>query len=211
VSPDRCVILSDAELALDAAFGLDATGVVLIAGTGSIAIARDPGGLLDRTGGWGPLLGDEGGGHAVGLRGLAAVADAFDGGPETMLSALAAERFHAPNAERLRLAVYSDRTHPASFAPTVLDAADASDPVACAILDGQVAAVAARLVWLVKRRGQASGLISYLGGLTNREAYLGRLRQHLERVLPEWRLAAPKTSPVDAALARAERLASALR
>ena len=39
----------------------DGIGVVLVAGTGSIAMGRSPDGNLVRSGGWGPLLGDEGG------------------------------------------------------------------------------------------------------------------------------------------------------
>src|SRR5438445_6123055 len=41
----------------------DGTGIIVSAGTGSIAYARDPAGQLHRAGGYGWQLGDEGGGY----------------------------------------------------------------------------------------------------------------------------------------------------
>jgi N-acetylglucosamine kinase-like BadF-type ATPase len=67
----ECLLLGDEEIALEAAFP-GGPGVLLIAGTGSHAIARGPDGSLHRAGGWGPILGDEGGGYWVGLEALRA-------------------------------------------------------------------------------------------------------------------------------------------
>lgn len=78
-------VLSDVELVLIAALGT-APGVVLIAGTGSIALARTPDGALKRCGGWGPRLDDEGGGFWMGREALRAVARMIDArGPKTLL------------------------------------------------------------------------------------------------------------------------------
>lgn len=77
-------LTNDAELIYGA---LDSkVGVVLIAGTGSIALGRDGAGATARAGGWGHLIGDEGSGYDLGRRALQAAAHAADGrGPETML------------------------------------------------------------------------------------------------------------------------------
>jgi glucosamine kinase len=56
---------SDAVVAYAGAIGLT-PGVLLIAGTGSIAIGRKPDGTMIRAGGWGPHFGDEGGGFWLG-------------------------------------------------------------------------------------------------------------------------------------------------
>ena len=56
----RILVVHDARLVLAAA-GLE-SGIALIAGTGSVAYARDTAGAEARFGGWGWLLGDEGGG-----------------------------------------------------------------------------------------------------------------------------------------------------
>ena len=65
------------------------TGVIAIAGTGSIAFAMNARGASARAGGWGYLLGDPGSAYEIGRQALAAVALAHDGaGPSTMLSSL---------------------------------------------------------------------------------------------------------------------------
>src|SRR5690606_14401309 len=70
-------ITTDAEAALADAFG-DEPGILLIAGTGSIAWGRAEDGRLVRCGGWGALLGDEGSGYALGLGALGSAARAAD-------------------------------------------------------------------------------------------------------------------------------------
>jgi N-acetylglucosamine kinase-like BadF-type ATPase len=55
----RVHVISDAEAAWMAALG-DGAGVLILAGTGSIALARTARGRWARAGGLGPLLGDEG-------------------------------------------------------------------------------------------------------------------------------------------------------
>jgi hypothetical protein len=66
----RVLVLSDVELAWRAALGGKA-GIVVVAGTGSIAYGRAPNGRSARSGGLGPLLGDEGSGFWIGKRWLA--------------------------------------------------------------------------------------------------------------------------------------------
>ncbi len=61
----RVRIESDAVAAYVGALGLR-PGVLLIAGTGSIAIGRTPDGKMVRAGGWGPQFGDEGSGYWMG-------------------------------------------------------------------------------------------------------------------------------------------------
>jgi N-acetylglucosamine kinase-like BadF-type ATPase len=61
----RVVVISDVEAAYLAALGT-APGVLLLAGTGSIALGRDRRGRRAREGGLGPLLGDDGSAFAIG-------------------------------------------------------------------------------------------------------------------------------------------------
>jgi N-acetylglucosamine kinase-like BadF-type ATPase len=55
-------------------------GVLLIAGTGSIAIARKQDGDSIRVGGWGPHFGDEGGGFWIGREAIRIALRAYDAG-----------------------------------------------------------------------------------------------------------------------------------
>jgi N-acetylmuramic acid 6-phosphate etherase len=128
----------------------DSWGAALIAGTGSMAFARDRQGRTARAGGWGYLLGDEGSGYALVLAALRAVAQAADGrGPATSLTASLLATMGVAHPQDLIAAVYCtglDRTALASFAPAVFESAAAGDAVAAAIVaDGaeQLAAAVA--------------------------------------------------------------------
>lgn len=70
-------VSDDAHIALRAAVP-DGDGMVLVAGTGSIAYA-EIGGAIYRTGGYGYLLGDEGSGFAIGSAALRWVLRSYDG------------------------------------------------------------------------------------------------------------------------------------
>jgi len=70
-------VVGDMEIALEAAFG-EGHGVVVIAGTGSIAFGRDRQGRTRRAGGWGFAIGDEGSAHWIAREAIAAVLRASD-------------------------------------------------------------------------------------------------------------------------------------
>jgi glucosamine kinase len=74
---DEIVVHADAAIALDDAFG-DGAGILLIAGTGSVAFGRGPTGATSRCGGWGPVAGDEGSGAWIGRRALSIVTASSD-------------------------------------------------------------------------------------------------------------------------------------
>jgi N-acetylglucosamine kinase-like BadF-type ATPase len=69
----RVRVISDAEAAYHGALG-ERAGVLLLAGTGSIALGRDARGRWAREGGLGPLLGDEGSAFWIGREWLRATA-----------------------------------------------------------------------------------------------------------------------------------------
>ena len=70
-------IVGDMQIALDAAFDAE-PGVIVIAGTGSIAYGRDAKGTTARAGGWGFAIGDEGSAHWIGRAAVSAVLRAAD-------------------------------------------------------------------------------------------------------------------------------------
>lgn len=59
------IVVSDIELAYRANF-VEGNGILLYAGTGSVAYAIDESGEIHQIGGWGYLLGDEGAGYWIG-------------------------------------------------------------------------------------------------------------------------------------------------
>lgn len=83
--PPQLIVMSDAELVHLVAFGAG-PGLALIAGTGSIGLARLSDKQLQRTGGWGPTVDDAGGGVWLGRQACKAVARMLDGrGSSTLL------------------------------------------------------------------------------------------------------------------------------
>ncbi len=70
-------VVGDMQIALEAAFDTG-PGVIVIAGTGSIAYGRDEQGITVRAGGWGFAIGDEGSAHWIGRTAVNAVLRAAD-------------------------------------------------------------------------------------------------------------------------------------
>ena len=70
-------VVGDMQIALEAAFDTG-PGVIVIAGTGSIAYGRDASGNTVRAGGWGFAIGDEGSAHWIGRAAVGAVLRAAD-------------------------------------------------------------------------------------------------------------------------------------
>jgi len=77
IIPGEIEIVGDMEIALAAAFG-EGPGVIVIAGTGSIAYGRDAKGRTARAGGWGFAVSDEGSAHWIGRAAISAVLRAAD-------------------------------------------------------------------------------------------------------------------------------------
>jgi N-acetylglucosamine kinase-like BadF-type ATPase len=139
-------VMADGEVALATAFG-EGMGILVNAGTGSIAYARSPDGQVHRAGGYGWQLGDEGGGYWLGRRALDAAARAQDGRGEgstllaRLLSALGLQTFD----DLVRWTATATPAQVAALAPHVLNAAREGEVVAQRAVD----AAAAELVTLV--------------------------------------------------------------
>jgi glucosamine kinase len=129
------VVRADAAVAMDDAFD-EGPGILLIAGTGSVAFGRGPAGAEARAGGWGPICGDEGSGAWIGRRALSVVTAASDGRePETALTGALLTVVDVNDVDDL--VPWAARATPAqlaTLAPVVAAVADAGDLRANAIL-----------------------------------------------------------------------------
>jgi glucosamine kinase len=193
------VITTDIEIALVAAFG-DGPGIVVSAGTGSIAVARDQAGELHRLGGYGWQMGDEGSGYAIGRAALGAVSRARDGrSPATALEARMLDAARCADFDALvRWAAAATPGEIASLAPQVLEVAAAGDPVAQGIADYAARELSLLALLLAERVGETQPMqVALTGGLletipTLRRAVLAKLADQ-----PTLR---PVGEPVDAVL-----------
>ena len=156
----RTLVVNDALIALVAGAG-DRAGVVIVAGTGSIAYGRDSASRAARSGGWGYILGDEGGGFWIGRSALNAVVRQHDGrGPRTLLTEMILAEMQLGNPSELVRAVYVDRLNRyaiAAVAAVVQRAADAGDAVASEIISRagiELSAAAASVITRLEMRGE---------------------------------------------------------
>ena len=139
VQAERYLVLESDTFAALASGTAGGGGVAVIAGTGTASLALGRSGQHIRRGGWGWLLGDEGGGFWIAMQSLGAAARHVDGtGPRTLL---ATELPGILGQSDMR-GVYDlvtgsrlDRTVIASLAPSVVAIAEGGDDVAAAILD----------------------------------------------------------------------------
>jgi N-acetylglucosamine kinase-like BadF-type ATPase len=182
-------VLPDGEVALMAAFDRG-PGIVVSAGTGSIAFARDRGGQVYRSGGYGWQMGDEGGGYWLGRRALAEAArgkDARGEGstlPARLLSSLGLQRFD----DLVRWAATATAGQVAALAPLVLNAARDGEIVA----QRAVAEGARELVALVQALeqhfpGDAEIPVAVAGGLLAPASPLAAKFWEMLAAAVEWR------------------------
>jgi N-acetylglucosamine kinase-like BadF-type ATPase len=159
------LVVNDALVALVAGVG-DNPGLVLIAGTGSIAYGVNQAGYAARAGGWGYVLADEGSGYWIGREALAAVMRASDGrGPKTRLTSLVLEHFNLSHAAGLVREVYDKGLRQravAALGPIVERARAEGDVVASEILraaSGELSRAVASVVERLQMRGDAFGIV----------------------------------------------------
>jgi N-acetylglucosamine kinase-like BadF-type ATPase len=205
-------VTSDMEIALAAAVG-DGKGVVLIAGTGSVAFGRSESGVAARAGGFGAWIGDEGSGFEIGKLAAAAASRDLDArGPQTMLSESIFKDLDCRDWNELfeRIAKSADDVFPRLF-PTVAKVADGGDPVAREILQ-HAAASLSDLAYNVAKKLQLTGdpfPLAKVGGMHGRSKLLdAELDARLAAVLPRAVLVPLAVSPALAAARMASAAAS---
>lgn len=200
-------VVSDALIALEAALGTE-SGLAVVAGTGSVVLARTTDGTQLRAGGWGYLLGDAGSGYAIGRAGLRAVAEAFEGGSDTALQTHIRDSFGIDDRDELIHLVYQNALPLQDVAPLVIDAAEAGDAVASRLLDKQASELATQAGWVLDRGKTITPHAALLGGLVQNEHYADILREALHERLSGWSIEVLPHEPVAGALRRARRLLS---
>lgn len=169
VSSIRYKFTHDAEIALTGATAGE-PGIVVIAGTGSMAFGRNAAGQSARAGGWGYIFGDEGGAFDLTRRALRAALRFEEGwGPQTALHRALLDATQAPNANALMHRFYNElpRSEIASLAPTVTDAAGHGDQIALEIVD-RAARKLTEFAGAVHRRLFRTGesvSVAYMGGV----------------------------------------------
>lgn len=208
---DQLIVVTDALIALSGATA-GQPGVVVIAGTGSIAFGRNAAGRTARVGGWGYIFGDEGGGFDLTRQALRAALRAEEGwGPPTTLRDRLLAATATDDANDLLHRFYTTefpRPVIAAMSKLVDEAAREGDSTARDILQNaaqQLASIAGAVRAQLFQPGEQAR-VAYIGGVFRSEILLERFRTLIE--LEEGnRLGAPEMGPAAGALLEAFRAA----
>jgi len=191
------LVTTDIEIALSGAFA-DGPGIVVSAGTGSVAVGRDQQGNRHRIGGYGWQMGDEGSGYAIGRASLGAVSRARDGrSPPTALSERILQATRSADFDALiRWAAGASPAEVAALAPHVVAVGAAGDPLAQGITDYAARELSQLAICLLPKMQLTPPVrVAVTGGLLSpdqplRRALLAKLREE-----PSFQ---PTEAPVDA-------------
>jgi N-acetylglucosamine kinase-like BadF-type ATPase len=211
------IVDTDARIALTGAVGFGA-GVVIIAGTGSVAFGRNAAGDEARAGGWGPTIGDEGSGFWIAREGLSAIVRAHDGrGFTTAMTALLCEDYDMCSPDDLPRFVYATTTHAddiARYGKLVIEAAQTGDEVARDILSRAGSELAECVLAVARKLHMIDSEfdVAYVGGAFHAgDLLLNPMRMRLNRDAPGATIHPPREEPVQGAARMAMQAARAPR
>ncbi len=197
-------VVGDTVIAWHAAFD-GAEGIVVIAGTGSIAYGRNQQGQTARAGGWGYAISDEGSGHWIGRTAISAALRAHDEGDSSRVFHLVCKAWGLDGIDELVRA--ANAMPPPDFAtlvPTILEAADAGDALARGVLT-QAGAELATLAKMVIARIFAQKMnvpVAMSGGIFRNSALVRQVFYNsLRSEYPDAKIASTVIEPVKGALA----------
>jgi len=215
-APTKIEVVGDSEIALEAAFG-GGPGVIVIAGTGSIAYGRDAAGNSARAGGWGFAVSDEGSGHWIGRRAISGILSARDQGRKTALTDMVLQAWQLDTIDEL--VQHANSTPPPDFPRLlriVLRAADENDLIARDLLSDaavKLADLAATVVCRLASHDPAGMTpvamfpIATTGSVFRQSPDVRRVfYETLLNKFPGMAVRQDLVDPVDGALARARRM-----
>lgn len=195
---------TDARIALAGATA-GKPGIVIIAGTGSIAYGVNKDGEVARAGGWGPTLGDEGSGTYIGRRALEAVMTAYDrrAHDETALTEKVCRYFNVKTPPELPAVIYNPDTNVmpqiAQLSKLVVETAQEGDATAIEILKDAAHELARAIKAVIAQLHiqDETFRIGYVGGVFGAgELILQPLREDIVTFAPNAMIAAPLYKPV---------------
>jgi N-acetylglucosamine kinase-like BadF-type ATPase len=188
-------------------------GVIVIAGTGSVAFGEDPTGRQARAGGWGYVFGDEGSGFWIGCGAVRAALHARDGTGERTVLLERLPDVAGMAVGEIPMAFYEGRLprpRIAALSPVVSRAAEERDPVAMRLIDGAAAALARLVAAVISQLRWPEGPVAVgpVGGVFDAgRTILRPLGDALARTAPAAVLVPPRLAPAAGAVLLAMRAA----
>jgi N-acetylglucosamine kinase-like BadF-type ATPase len=207
---------TDARVALAGATGAK-PGVVIIAGTGSIACGVNSRGRFARAGGWGPAMGDEGSGSYIGRRALESIMMSYDyrGEPTSMMEPIL-RHFGVTSPPELPPLIYDDPDKAtreiAQLSKIAVRAAEEGDKVASEIIKDAAKELAVAAIAVIEqlRMERDEFQVACVGGVFEAgELIINPLREEIQAFAPRAEIAPPIDPPVVGAAKMAKAIRSA--
>lgn len=184
-----------------------AVGIIVISGTGSIAVGVNKHGVQGRAGGWGHILGDEGSGYMIGLRGLRAVCRAYDGrtGP-TLLQEIVMKHFGFERPEQIlgwTKQVQGSKTEIGALSRLVHEAYSRGDATAAQILREEAEELALAAAAVAKKLFADDNdyeIVVGGGNLRKSRPFFEMFQQAVAKRLPDIPVILPRREPVEGAV-----------
>jgi len=213
VSARICQIDNDMVTAL-ASVTQGKPGVVVIAGTGTIAYAQNARGRRATASGWGFLLGDEGGGFCIARQAIAVACRASDGrGRPTALTDVLLQAAGVDDLWDLHFLIYSERMSRAdiaALASVVPRVATGGDTAARRILReaGRELGLAGGAVARRLRMQRGTTMVGMVGGVFRGSSEVGRaFRREIRKHVPKAVFVEPRFTPAIGSVLLALKLA----
>lgn len=190
----KVFILPDTEIALAAAFGKNIKNCgILIAGTGSILYYRAGDGKINRIGGWGRHIGDEGSGHWIAREALYKITKHYDKRHKAeMLSAVIKKEFGIDEANIIRQ-VYHNKFEISKLTKHVFRCAEKGDKVSTGIIKDAAENLLTHFIPLKNQKYT----IAMMGSLLTEEKLLAsELKKAAKKNFPNIKLVSPEFAPV---------------
>ena len=174
-------------------------GVIVISGTGAIVYGINADGREARASGWGYLLGDEGSGYDIAIKGLRGVARAADGrGDQTDLTDRILNRLELNEpSELIRWTHAASRDRIAQLAEVVFDTARTTDAVAEDIVDEAADELVCAAVSVIEQLEltEPFDIVLSGGNLIHQPIFADKLHRRFARIQPNAAVQLPKHEP----------------
>lgn len=197
------MVTSDAEIALEGALA-GGNGIMVIVGTGSIALSKFDKNKLNRCGGWGIELDDEGSGAWIGREGLTAVVRALDGrGKSTMLTDKIVKLYPSIDIKIPRTIVkaYAERVFEyQNLTPYLMECAEQGDEVSLEIIQRSARHLLELPTTLMKDFKENKVNVALMGGIIDADTLLKKMLEKEIESVDKLNLKKPLGSAIDGAI-----------
>ena len=180
------------------------TGIVVIAGTGSIVMGWKKGQEVV-VGGWDYILGDQGSGFWLGQKAFQAVCRDLDKrGPETQLTNMILKKLGVKKESNLMEKIYQKDIVKtiASLSSLIDKAVTKKDKIAkeISILAGQELALAVKTAIRELNLSKIKFPIVIIGGVFNSKIIFNTFKKQIKKIAPQASIVRPKSTPITGAV-----------